>query len=159
MDGNCKIDIMIETKKACPDIRTLRAVAEKTLELEGVRNEVAVNFLFVDNEKIRELNRKFLNRDESTDVISFGANPAPPMRGVGLSGRGWVKGFIGEVVISAEMAEYNARRFDVTFKEEVFLYMIHGILHLLGYDDRTKGQRKDMEKRQNRIMGAVCGTL
>ena len=152
MSGNCKIDIIIETKKACPDISVLKEVAEKTLELEGVKNEVSVNFLFVDNEKIKELNRKFLNRNEPTDVISFGAK-----KGSGIKKS--PKGFIGEIAISAQMAEYNARQFGTTFKEELFLYIIHGILHLLGYDDRTKSQRRNMEKRQNRILGAVCGTL
>jgi len=163
MSGNYKIDVIMETKKACPDIRILKGVAEKTLESEGIKNSVSLNLLFVDNKQMRDLNRKFLNRNEPTDVISFGAKKG---RGIKKSLKGFtpldskhLTGFIGEVAVSAQMAEYNARRFGATFKEEIFLYIIHGILHLLGYDDGAKKDRRGMEERQNKILGAVCGSL
>ncbi|MCM8781805.1 MAG: rRNA maturation RNase YbeY, partial [Candidatus Omnitrophica bacterium] len=107
-----------------------------------------LNILLTDNKKIQKLNKRFLNRDEPTDVISFGTKRAfPAFRNL--------KGFLGDIVISAQMAKYNSKLFKTTFENEIFLYVIHGILHLLGYEDKPTRKKRFLQKRQNEILKAV----
>lgn len=116
-------------------------VAAEALRFEGIKDDgIELNILFTDDNGIRELNSRFLGRDEPTDVISFGSKR---------------KGFFGEIAISTETAQYNARRFGTTLKTELFLYIIHGVLHLLGYNDEGHKKRAVMRKRQEAILKAL----
>jgi len=145
-----KISIIIEARMPSPRKSVLRNAAEKTLEMEGVRKEVSLNILFTDNTKIALLNRKFLMRDGPTDVIAFGSRNR---RCADTS----LGGFIGEVVVSVEMARSNARYFNTPVDEEVILYVIHGILHLLGYGDKTKKEAGLIQAKQRKILEHICG--
>ncbi|HEV3029381.1 MAG TPA: rRNA maturation RNase YbeY [Planctomycetota bacterium] len=91
-----------------------------------------LSIAFVTNAAIRKINRKFLQHDFATDVISF------PL-GTDL---------IGELVISAEYASTEARSRKIPVEEELLRYVAHGILHLLGYDDHRPRDRAAMWKRQ-----------
>ena len=152
MHANHRINVIIDQKIASPGKESLIRVAAQTLRAEGIRNDIAMNLLLTDDARIKILNRQFLGRNESTDVISFGAKKmhSPNKK---------LKGFIGEIVISTQMAEYNARRFDTTFQKEIFLYVIHGILHLLGYGDKTKKEKSIIQEKQTKIFEAICGQL
>jgi probable rRNA maturation factor len=150
MGQKYKINIITDTQKKCPEKTLLISAAQKALQLEGIKNDVSLNILLTDNSKIKDLNRQFLNRNEATDVLAFGA------KGLAFKSRS-LKGFIGEIVISVEMAEHNARLFDSQKEKEIFLYVIHGILHLLGYADKTKRQIKIIQDRQSGILEAICG--
>ena len=90
-----------------------------------------------DDRTIRKINRKFLKHDFATDVISFSLEEA---------------GFLGDLVVSAETARRMARELKVPFKEELARYVIHGTLHLLGYDDKKPADRKKMHRRQEEIL-------
>ena len=148
MGAGNKITIIAEAKKGCPDIETLKKVVSETLRMEGIKNDIGVNLLLTDDKKIKELNRQFLGRNEPTDVLAFGAKKRSPYNKN-------LKGFIGEIAVSAETAEYNAERFNTTTEKEIFLYIIHGMLHLLGYEDRTKKEKGLIQKRQNKILEVV----
>jgi probable rRNA maturation factor len=108
------------------------------LEGEGLP-DVSLSFAFVDNRAIRKVNRKFLKHDYATDVLSFALN----------DGRDDV---FGEVVISTEYAAAEARRRRISREEEVLRYVVHGVLHLAGYDDRTPARKREMWKRQERYL-------
>lgn len=139
-----KINIIIDTQINYHVKAVLKKIAQKTLEIEDAGNGVSLNILLTGNKRIKELNKQFLHRNEPTDVISFGTKK---------------RGFIGEIAISVEMAEENARRFKTSKENEIFLYIIHGILHLLGYEDKTRTKRRIMENRQKKILEALCGNL
>ncbi len=95
-------------------------------------------FIFVDDEEIRKINKSFLAHDYYTDVISFGENKG--------------KAVSGEVYISVDRVRDNAKVYNVTFSEEVLRVMIHGILHLCGYDDGETKEKEIMFSRQEHLI-------
>ena len=121
--------------EAAPVGRAVRHVMKK----EGRGEDVSI--AFVDNARIAELNEQFLKHAGPTDVISFN-----------LDGPGDPDGLLGEVVVSAEMAAAEARRRHIAIKRELLLYVIHGVLHLLGYDDSAPREARLMRGRQRRLL-------
>jgi probable rRNA maturation factor len=113
----------------------VRRVARRLVKGRGL------SIAFVTDAAIRRINRRFLGHDWATDVISF------PL-GTDL---------LGELVISAPFARAEARRRGISEKEELLRYVIHGILHLQGYDDRAPGDRKKMWARQEREVRRESG--
>jgi len=103
----------------------------------------ALSLAFVGDAEIRRLNRRFLGRDRTTDVLAFRLDGGFPGTGE----------FFGEVVVSAETAAREARRRGIPVREELLRYVTHGILHLLGYDDRGPRGRARMWNRQERELG------
>jgi len=94
--------------------------------------------MFVRNNLIRKYNKEFLNRDNPTDVISFEGS---------LS-----SGSAGDIVISVEKAAEYADQNNIDVNEELARYVIHGILHCLGYEDTTRNEKKVMFKRQEKLL-------
>ncbi len=123
--------------------------AKQTLRAEGVKRDIGINIVLADDRRIAGLNHKFLGRNGPTDVIAFGSKrlTAPTKD---------IKGFIGEIVLSVQTAAYNARQYGTTFEDEVLLYIIHGTLHLMGYDDTTNKKQKIMRLRQETVLKEVC---
>jgi probable rRNA maturation factor len=104
-------------------------------ELRGVRGEVCVTF--VDDREIRRLNKKFRKLDRATDVLSFETGES---------------GELGDVVISVDTARRNAKRFGVTIGDEIRRLVIHGVLHLLGYDHDKKKDKAVMRKMEEKYL-------
>ena len=109
-------------------------VPRKLIERAGRRlvGRKNLSVAVVTNAAIRKLNRRYLRHDYATDVLSF------PMGG----------DLLGEVVVSTEYAAREARKRRIAVREELLRYVIHGILHLLDYDDRRPRDRARMWKRQ-----------
>ena len=100
-----------------------------------------VSIAFVDDARIAELNEQFLKHAGPTDVIAFNLDsPCDP------------DGLLGEVVVSAEMAAAEARRRHIAIERELLLYVIHGVLHLLGYDDSAPREARLLRGRQRRLL-------
>jgi probable rRNA maturation factor len=116
-------------------VRRLREVVKTVLTGEGV-TDAAVSLALVDDPTIHDLNRRFLSHDEPTDVITFDLRPRPeaPLE--------------GEIVISTDTARAAAGRLGHAPEDEALLYVIHGLLHLCGYDDRSPALRKAMRARE-----------
>lgn len=111
----------------------------------------AVNIVFVTDEEIRVLNRKYLGHDRVTDVLAF------PWKGaVDEPGCEVPEGFLGDIAISSDTAALNAAVYKVPFKEEISRYVAHGILHLLGYKDHTAKDKKIMREMENGIIRRQC---
>jgi probable rRNA maturation factor len=98
-----------------------RSLIKKILQKEGEKGRI--NLVLVDDVKIRELNRKFRKIDRATDVLSFNMNE---------------DGLLGEIAISTATAERNAKRYGVSFPTELKRLVVHGVLHILGYDHGEK---------------------
>lgn len=124
---------------AAIDLPEFAQVALSTLSGEG-KSGCELNVVFVDDRRIHALNRKHLGHDFPTDVISFVAEELPPGS--------------GELVISVEMAARKADEYHVSIRDEVLLYLVHGLLHLCGYDDLQEPERNLMIEREIRY----CGT-
>lgn len=117
----------------------LKKLLAKILADHGLTGTLSV--AVVDDARIGEIHRRFLGKDGPTDVISF-----PLKDGVaeGLPG----DGVLGELVVSAETARREARRRGLPPERELFLYAVHGALHLAGYDDKTPTQRRAMRRKE-----------
>lgn len=127
-----------------------KAVLE-TLTFEQYQNPAEVSITFLDDEGIRELNKNFRNIDKATDVLSFplfdyeGESDEPPVDEL--------VGMLGDVVISLETAERQAKEYGHSLEEEVAFLTVHSMLHLLGYDHETSAEdEREMFSRQDAIM-------
>jgi len=93
----------------------------------------------LDDENIKRLNKRFLGSDFPTDVLAFPYKGSKEKSGSVL----WA-----DIAISTDTAIKNSRYFKTSVNQELCLYIIHGILHILGFDDNTASQRQRMEKEQ-----------
>jgi probable rRNA maturation factor len=117
----------------------LRTAACAVLEGEGIAS-AAISLAFVDNATIHRLNKQFLNHDETTDVITF------PLSGSGA------KTLEGEVIIGTEVGVEQAVQRGHGVHTELTLYLIHGLLHLCGYDDHSERDRRKMRERERHYL-------
>lgn len=130
------------------DVDTLREVAEEVLRHEGVAS-AEVSVALIDGETMRRLNREHLGHDYDTDVLSFLLDEEAPDEPAGPDApRGTGKRLDGEVLISTDVAAAAAEEFRWSGESEVVLYLVHGLLHLAGYDDLTDDEKALMRRRE-----------
>jgi len=130
---------------------TLRRVVEEIASAEGITSPTAVSLVIADDETVHELNREWRGMDRTTDVLAFAlreGDMAFPSDAEGTTQ-------LGEVIISLPQAERQAKRAGHSLKREIAVLVIHGILHLLGYDHQTTGQRKRMRTREAEILARL----
>jgi len=138
------------------------AAIRKTVRVVLEAEQVAVARISValaDNVTVRRVNREYLQHDYDTDVLSFLFKSTAEKewkpkrsRSVAVRPRGCGRRIDGEVLISAEMAAQTAGRFGWSPRDEVTLYLVHGLLHLCGYDDLTPAERRIMRARERVIL-------
>ena len=118
---------------------TLVRLVQTVLNAENLTN-ASISIALVDNATIQALNRKHLGHDWPTDVISFplSAHDEPVLA--------------GELVVSAEMAVAAAAELGLESGDELGLYVVHGLLHLCGYDDRDESNVRVMRQRQEELL-------
>lgn len=153
------ITIAIETPcAALAEEADLRAVALHTLAAEGVIAPVALTLVLVDDATIHDLNRRFLDHDEPTDVITFALDEAGGDDAFVLPTAGDFRQ-LGEIYISCERAAAQSAEWGSEPRREVRFLVAHGVLHLLGWDDATAEARAAMLARQEAILAdwAVAG--
>ena len=127
----------------------LKDITEKILS-ELNLNNVEISITLTDNERIREINKEWRGKDRPTDVLSF-----PQDETIGYKYR-----LLGDVIISLPYAKTQAEEIGLTLKEEVLRLMIHGILHLLGYDHETNEEdAKIMFELQDKIFDKLTCEL
>lgn len=142
------------------------ALAEAVLHAQKVRGEAELSVLFVDGETIATLNKRFLDHDGPTDVLSFPIEdgPAPSGRSPdgGGNGPGWelpdegdLPTLLGDVVICPEVAWRNAPDHAGTYDDEIALLLVHGILHLLGMDHEITAEAEVMEAREQELLESL----
>lgn len=104
-----------------------------------------LSFVFCSDDYLRKLNIKHLNQDYFTDVITFDYSKEMSL--------------IGDVFISTERVKENAKLFNVSFNEELFRVIIHGVLHLCGFKDKTKEEKAEMRSKENNFLSLInCKT-
>lgn len=132
-------------------------LVRNVLVREGVQTAV-LSIAVVTDGRIRALNKTFLRRDRTTDVLAFDFKEDTPARAC-RNTAGRTTHLEGEIVVSATTAVKNAKRYGVPSYSELMLYVIHGLLHLLGYDDHASRDRGRMRRKERELMAAVAGLL
>lgn len=94
-----------------------------------------IGYMFVDDEKILEVNREYIGHDYYTDIITFDYDEGDVIN--------------GDIVISLDTVRTNAEKFGKTFDDELHRVIIHGILHLCGINDKGPGEREIMEQNED----------
>jgi probable rRNA maturation factor len=125
-------------------------LARLALDSEGVTAPAELALRFVDADTIAALNEEFLGHEGPTDVLSFAIEDEP------LSARGddATPLLVGDVVICPSVAFANAPEHAGTYRDELELLVVHGILHLLGRDHEIDGEAEAMEAREREILSA-----
>ncbi|WP_442589624.1 rRNA maturation RNase YbeY [Pedobacter sp. AW31-3R] len=118
-------------------IRT-RAWIKDTIEAEGYVLE-ELNFIFCSDEYLLAINQQYLNHDTYTDVITFDNSEA-------------LKTIVGDIFISIDRIEENAKQFGGKAAQELCRVMIHGTLHLLGYKDKGKAAKTLMTQKEDQYL-------
>lgn len=118
---------------------SLRRLVEFVLASER-RDIESVDVAVVDAEEIESLNRRYLGHPGPTDVLSFDLAEAD------------ARGISAQIIVCSEVALAEAPRHNLSPDEELMLYVIHGLLHLVGYDDAEAGQAERMKSRQEELL-------
>lgn len=116
-------------------LELLEKVIVTAAQLEGYSGgEVSV--AFVDNQQIKELNKKYRDKDEATDVLSFPIDDE----------------MLGDIIISAIRAAEQAEEYGHSLKRELAYLTVHGMLHLFGYDHHSEEEKDEMRQKEERVL-------
>jgi len=99
------------------------------------KNEGSINYVFCDNEFLIDMNKKFLNHDYPTDIITFDYSDKTTIN--------------GEIYLSIEQIKENSKTYNTNLHDELHRVIIHGILHLAGYKDKTKTEQLEMRSKED----------
>lgn len=125
-----EIQLRLENEEA------VRSWVREMLDAEGFENEGEINYIFCSDEYLLAINQSYLNHDTYTDIITFDTSHSPSE-------------IAGDIFISTERVTENAKNYKVSFHDELYRVMAHGILHLCGYNDSTEEEIKKMRERES----------
>lgn len=130
-----------------------KAISKRKIHslVSKLKSELNLNILFlsisfINSKKLREINKTYLKHDYETDVITFNYSKK-------------IIDIDGEILISLDEALINAKKYKVSYSGELSRLIVHGILHLLNYDDNTEKNRKIMKKIENKLINKFNFTL
>lgn len=144
------IDIIDKTNRLTnDDIKLLKNILRFAYKKEKIKNDIEVSLTIVTNEEIKKLNKQYRNIDEPTDVLSFEMyDPYVELddefKQIPIP--------IGDIIISIDKVEEQAKRYNHSFERELAFLTVHGFLHLLGYTHDDVEEEKIMFIRQEQIL-------
>ena len=153
MEINVLIDADLE---GCPEAGWLESLAEKVLIAQGVDSRAELSLAIVGQERIRQLNLSYMGNDEPTDVLSFSMLSEPSGEVItpfvtppdGIT-------HLGEVIISYPQAVIQASEHRHSVQRELATLLIHGVLHILGFDHDEPEQERQMRAREAEILSHI----
>ena len=122
-------------------LETDSAFMESALSCVGNEEKVNIigaNFIFLGDEELRNVNKQYLDRDDYTDVISFNLSEDENVE--------------GEVYLSYDRVKENSDFYDVSAEQELIRVMVHGLLHLIGYQDKTEAEKNQMTEKEDHYL-------
>ncbi|HXD49917.1 MAG TPA: rRNA maturation RNase YbeY [Gemmatimonadaceae bacterium] len=145
MKGTLSVDVSLTGTRTPLSRSAIADIARETLRREGVRSAL-LSITLVDRRTIARLNRRHLGHAGATDVISFAFERATRRDPV-----------IGDIYIAPDVARANARSRGVGVRNELARLVVHGVLHVLGYDhpEGERRERSPMWRRQERLLHAA----
>jgi probable rRNA maturation factor len=143
------MEIQTRFQKKIPGLngQTIKRLLKEAFK-DLVNHDVELSILFTDDEHISQLNRHYLGRDGSTNVLAFPMSGGPEID--------VDSGLLGDVVVSADTAIRESKDFGVPLNETIYRLLIHGILHLLNYDhEKSFEEALRMEKEEKRLLAII----
>ncbi|MFC1769427.1 rRNA maturation RNase YbeY [Nitrospirota bacterium] len=141
-------------RKVSLSIQAIERESRKALRTLGVK-DAELSILFASPQKVRSLNHQYRGIDKTTDVLSFAVHDLggkPPFR----RPEGEEEFLLGDIVINPRRAEEQAKEYEVTLKTEIRRLIVHGLLHLLGYDHEAGAyQARKMVKKEEEVLEAI----
>ena len=142
----------------------LQSVAEQVLIAQDTGSGVELGLVITNQERVQQLNRSYLGKDEPTDVLAFSMLPEPLASGESEASSPFVQPpdgvlHLGEVIVSYPQAVIQAEEHRHSVKREIAILIIHGLLHLLGYDHDKPELERPMKTREEEILGCIEGEL
>ena len=135
-----KLEIINLQKLYPVDKNRIKKIVRNVLKFE--KKDAELNVVFTDNKRIKEINTTFLGHNYATDVITFAYDEASINNDKAS----------GEIIISVEMAKKLAQKHDCAVEGEIALYLVHGLLHLFGYNDKQRKEAKKMHQREGELL-------
>ena len=136
----------------------LRQAASQALTAEK-QTDAEMGILITGQDKIRQLHKEYMDEDEPTDVLSFAMKEKGPLDAPDFIFPAGDAAHLGEVIISYPQAEIQAAEHGHSAKKEVAILLIHGVLHLVGYDHDQPESQKKMQAREKAILKLVAEVL
>lgn len=158
------VEVFVADEQSEIEVDAMRWVrlARMVLDEQGVRGDAELSMLFVDEKAMSDLNERFLGREGPTDVLAFpiddeliesGRQPDQGGRGPGSPAEpSDAPILVGDVVICPRVAERQAKEHLITLDDEMALLVVHGVLHLLGFDHEESDDAEAMERRERELM-------
>lgn len=147
------VDVLIRSRfRDNVNAALVRHAAQAVLRMEGANLEASLSVVITDDAEIQVLNRQFRGIDAPTDVLSFGQEPTeagPEQAGFSFVTAQEEPPYLGDVILSYPRAVEQAVEHGHSTEQELRLLIVHGVLHLLGYDHATPEQEAEMWARQD----------
>lgn len=124
------------TRLHYPEARLLE-ITEKIYRTEKIPARKKTNLILCSDYYIRKLNRQYRDKDKATDVLSFEIGDSD---------------LLGEIYISLNRADVQARRFGISYEDEIMRLFVHGMFHLQGYDHQNSKEREIMENKEQKYI-------
>jgi len=161
MEINVLID---EGLKGYLEVGWLQSVVEQVLVAQDASSKVELGLVITSQEKVQQLNRSYRGKDEPTDVLAFSMLPEPLATAESEASSPFVQPpdgalHLGEVIISYPQAVIQAREHRHSVKREIAILIIHGVLHLLGYEHDKPELERQMKTREKEILSCIEGEL
>jgi probable rRNA maturation factor len=149
------VSIFVADEQTQPvDLPAVRALAELVVAEEGFPESSEVTLLLVSDDEMGSYNERFLTRSGPTDVLAFPVEDlkpgVPPERDINDPPL-----LLGDIIVAPGYISRQADEYGVTFDDEMSLMVVHGLLHLLGYEHETDEQAEAMETREREILAKV----
>lgn len=145
------IDLMDETNEVTEEAQQLvESILQFAARKENIEKDTELSVTFVDNDRIREINKEYRHKDSATDVISFALEEMGEDE-VEIVGAEMPR-MLGDIIISIERTKEQAKEYGHSFDRELGFLALHGFLHLLGFDHMNEEDEKVMFTKQKEIL-------
>ena len=150
----CKYEIVYKDIKEEPTYEAIvKKVFDKCFEEENLQNsKLYITVTFTNSENIRKINKQYRNIDKATDVLSFPLYEKQELDKKIEQQEFLHEDVLGDVVISIEKVEEQAKEYGHSFERELSYMVVHGFYHLMGYDHIEKEDKKKMREKEEKIL-------
>ncbi len=161
MIGTMEINVLIEEGfEGYLEVSWLQSVAEQVLTAQDASSKAELGLVITGQERVQQLNRSYLGKDEPTDVLSFSMLPEPSATGESEVSSPFVQPpdgvlHLGEVIVSYPQAVLQAEEHRHSVKREIAILVIHGVLHLLGYEHNKPELERQMKTREEEVLSCI----